>query len=73
MVYKIVKARGLKPVIGELIGHTVEVVEEIQPGATGYVKYHGEYWKAKSDTLLKPGATARIVAKMDQYSSCHRA
>ena len=63
MVYKIVRARRLRPVIGELIGQTVEVVDEIQPGGTGYVKYRGEYWKAKSSSLLRPGASARIVGK----------
>ena len=63
MVYKIVKARRLKPAIGEFIGHTVEVVDEIQPGGTGYIKYRGEYWKARSNQLLRPGASAKIVSK----------
>jgi membrane-bound serine protease (ClpP class) len=63
MVYKIVRARRLKPAIGEFIGHTVEVVDEIQPGGTGYVKYHGEYWKARSNQLLRPGASAKILGK----------
>lgn len=63
MVYKIVRARRLRPVIGEFIGHIVEVVDEIQPEGTGYVKYRGEYWRAKSSSLLKPGASARIVGK----------
>ncbi|WP_455283619.1 NfeD family protein [[Eubacterium] cellulosolvens] len=63
MVYKIVRARRLKPFIGELIGQTVEVVDEIQPGGTGYVKYRGEYWKAKSRSLLRPGDSALITGK----------
>jgi membrane-bound serine protease (ClpP class) len=63
MVYKIVRARGLRPVIGEFIGHTVEVVDEIQPGGRGYVKYRGEYWRAKSDSLLRPGDSAKIIGK----------
>ncbi|OFX15693.1 hypothetical protein A3K71_01385 [archaeon RBG_16_50_20] len=63
MVYKIVRARKLKPAVGEFVGQIVEVIEEIQPGATGYVKWRGEYWKARSDNLLRPGDTAKVAGK----------
>jgi len=63
MVYKVVRARRLKPAVGELLGKTVEVIDEIKPGAVGYVKYQGEYWRAKSSNPLREGASAKIVAK----------
>lgn len=63
MVYKIVQARRRKPIIGGLIGETVEVVEEIAPDRLGYVKHHGEYWKARSNNTLKAGTMARVVGK----------
>jgi len=63
MVYKIVQARRRKPVIGELAGEIVEAVDEITPDKPGHVKYHGEYWTARSNATVKPGTTCRVVRK----------
>lgn len=63
MVYKIIRARKLKPAVGGLLGKTVEVVEEIRPGSVGYAKYQGEYWRAKSSVVLRKGSSARISDK----------
>ena len=63
MVYKVLQVRRRKPVIGTLIGGTVEIVDEITPNKIGYVKYKGEYWKAKSKEELRPGMKAVIKRK----------
>jgi len=63
MVYKILQARRRKPVIGSLIGGTVEVIDEVNSNSIGYVRYKGEYWKAKSKEKLKPGMKAIIKYK----------
>jgi len=63
MVYKIVQARRRRPVIGGMIGEIVQVIYEITPENPGTVKYHGEYWGARSNSTLKPGVTGRVIAK----------
>ncbi len=63
MVYKIIQARRRKPVIGKLIGETAEVIDEINSNSPGYVRYRGEYWKAKSEEELKPGMKVIIKNK----------
>ena len=63
MIYKIVQARRRRPVVGGLIGEAVEVVDEITPEKPGSVKYHGEYWRARSDTMLKAGTIGLVDGK----------
>lgn len=63
MIYKVVQARRRKPIIGGLIGEPVEVVDEITPDKPGSVKYHGEYWRARSSSTLKAGTTGLVVGK----------
>ncbi|MCW3974710.1 MAG: nodulation protein NfeD [Candidatus Bathyarchaeota archaeon] len=63
MVYKILQARRRKPVIGKLIGEVVEVIDKINSNNVGYVRYKGEYWKAKSEERLEPGMKAIIKNK----------
>jgi membrane-bound serine protease (ClpP class) len=61
--YKVLKARRMKPLIGEIIGETVEVTEDLNPGGTGFVRYKGEYWKAKSEIYIKAGSKAKVIGK----------
>jgi len=63
MVYKIIKARRRKPVIGDVVGETVTAVDEITPNTPGFVRYKGEYWQARSNEPLKPGEKAEIIGK----------
>ncbi|MEM3754800.1 MAG: nodulation protein NfeD [Candidatus Bathyarchaeia archaeon] len=62
-IYKVLKAKSKKPITFDMIGENVEVIEEIIPGKAGFVRYKGEYWKAKSDESLKPGVKAVVVGK----------
>ncbi|MEM2123021.1 MAG: nodulation protein NfeD [Candidatus Bathyarchaeia archaeon] len=61
--YKALKARRMKPLIGEIIGETVEVTEDLNPEKIGFIRYKGEYWKAKSKTYIKAGSKAEIIGK----------
>ncbi len=63
MVYKILRARMQKPVLHGMVGEKVEVVEDLEPGKFGYVKYSGEYWRARSNDTIKTGALAEVVRK----------
>ena len=63
MVYKILRARMQKPIFGLLVGERVQVIEDLTPEKSGYVRYHGEYWQARSNESIKAGSTAEIVQK----------
>jgi membrane-bound serine protease (ClpP class) len=63
MVYKILRVRVKKPVIGEFIGEKVEAVDEITPDKIGFVRYKGEYWRARSTSTVKRGDAAVIIGK----------
>ena len=58
----VVKAQRRKPQSGleGLIGMTCEVCADVD--LQGKVFVHGEYWKARSSTLIKKGEQARIAA-----------
>ncbi|MBS7658354.1 MAG: nodulation protein NfeD [Candidatus Bathyarchaeia archaeon] len=62
-VYKVLKAKRMKPLIGELIGETVDVIEDLTPEKIGFVIYKGEYWRAKSKSFIKAGSKALIIGK----------
>jgi membrane-bound serine protease (ClpP class) len=63
MVYKVLRARMRRPVMGELVGEKVEVIDKLGPSTVGFVRYSGEYWRARSRENIEPGTEAEIVAK----------
>ncbi|MGQ9640492.1 MAG: NfeD family protein, partial [Candidatus Bathyarchaeia archaeon] len=63
MVYKVLQARRRKPFIGGLIGVEVEATEDIESGKTGFVRYMGEYWKARSAESVRVGEKALVIGK----------
>lgn len=63
MIYKIFQARRKKPVIGMLIGAEVDAVEDIEVGNLGFVRFKGEYWKARSEEEIKAGSRCIITSK----------
>jgi membrane-bound serine protease (ClpP class) len=62
-IYKIMEIRRRKPVIGGIVGDTAETIDELTPGATGYVRYQGEYWSAKSEEKIEPETKVVITGK----------
>ncbi len=62
-IYKMVEIRMKKPIIGQIIGDTAETIDEITPDSTGYVRYQGEYWLARSDERIEPKTKVVIVKK----------
>ncbi|MGB9939745.1 NfeD family protein [Methanosarcina sp.] len=63
-VYKVTEIRKKKPVIGEFIGETAQTIDLLEPGKTGYVRYKGEYWKARSEKEIKPKVEVEITGKV---------
>jgi len=63
VLYKIVKAKKKRPATLEFIGGVGRTIDEIGPEKIGFIRFHGEYWKARSDTIIKPNQKVKILAK----------
>lgn len=63
VLYKIVKAKKKRPATLEFVGGVGRTTDEIGPEKIGFIRFHGEYWKARSDTIIKPNQKVKILAK----------
>lgn len=63
VLYKIVKAKKKRLTVLEFIGGVGRTIDEIGPEKGGFIRFHGEYWKARSDTIIKPNQKVKILAK----------
>lgn len=63
-IYKITEIRKKKPVIGEIIGDTAQTIDPVGPEKTGFVRYKGEYWKARSEEEIEPKVEVEITGKV---------
>jgi membrane-bound serine protease (ClpP class) len=57
------QSRRKRAAIGVFEGETAKTVDKITPGETGYVRFKGELWQAKSDTEIEANAKVIIVGK----------
>ena len=62
-LYKVMKIRKKKSVIGEMIGEVAKTTEKITPKKSGYVEYNSEIWEAKSNKKIEKGAEVIIKGK----------
>ena len=63
-VYKVTEIRKKKPVIGEFVGDTAQTIDPVGPGKEGYIRYKGEYWKARSEEEIEPKVEVEITGKV---------
>ncbi len=63
VLYKIVKAKKKRLTVLKLIGGIGRTLDEIGPENVGFIRFRGEYWKARSDTIIKPNSRVKILAK----------
>jgi membrane-bound serine protease (ClpP class) len=63
LLYKILRIRKKKTMVGEFTGERAVVIEQIKPGKTGFVRFKGEYWQAKSDTVIEVNTKVIIIGK----------
>jgi membrane-bound serine protease (ClpP class) len=63
LLYKILQIRRKKTQVGTFIGEKAKTIDRITPDTPGYVRFKGEYWQAKSDTLIEPNTKVLIVDK----------
>lgn len=62
-IYKVAESRAKKPVIGTIIGDSAKTLDPIGPDKPGYVRYSGEYWKARSEEEIGEGEEVEIIRK----------
>ncbi|MBN2488224.1 MAG: nodulation protein NfeD [Methanosarcinaceae archaeon] len=62
-IYKVIEVRHRKPVIGEMIGDFARTIDQIAPEMPGFVRYKGEYWKARADELIEKEEKVEIIGK----------
>jgi len=63
VLYKIFKAKKKRPATLKFIGGVGRTIDEIGPEKIGFIRFHGEYWKARSDTIIKPNRKVKVLAK----------
>jgi len=62
-IYKVTEVRKKKPVIGSIIGDTARTIDPLGPGKSGFVRYNGEYWQAKSEEEIEAKEEVEIIGK----------
>lgn len=63
ITYKIIKAKKNPPSLLKFEGGFGKTIDKIGSGKEGYILYHGEYWKARSDKIIMPGQKVKILKK----------
>ena len=67
LLYKIIQIRKKKKAVGVFEGEFATTIERISPDKSGYIKFKGELWKAKSKDFIEPGTKVVIIKKDDFY------
>lgn len=65
-IYKVAEVRKKKPVIGSIIGDTARTIDPLGPGKSGFVRYNGEYWQARSEEDIGTKEEVEIVRKENE-------
>lgn len=63
LLYKILQIRKKKKAIGIFKGENAVTIDRITPEESGYIRYKGEYWKAKSDAIIEKNTKVIIIDK----------
>ena len=62
-IYKVTEVRKKKPVIGSIIGDTARTIDPLGSGKSGFVRYNGEYWQARSEEEIEAKEEVEIIGK----------
>lgn len=63
LTYKMILLKKNPTNIFEFVGGIGKTIDEIGEEKKGYIQFHGEYWKAYSERIIKPGQRVRILKK----------
>jgi membrane-bound serine protease (ClpP class) len=67
LLYKIIQIKNKKKAVGIFKGEYAITTERISPNKSGYVRFKGEYWNAKSESYIEPNTKVIIIKKDDLY------
>lgn len=62
-IYKVTEIRKKKPVVGVIVGETAKTIDSLGPGKSGFVRYSGEYWQARSEEEIGAKEEVEIIGK----------
>lgn len=63
LLYKVIQIRKKKAAIGTFIGETAKTIDRITPDKTGYVRFKGELWQARSNTTIESNTKVIVIDK----------
>jgi membrane-bound serine protease (ClpP class) len=63
LLYKILQIRKKRAAVGTFAGEKAVAIDRIEPGKQGYIRFKGELWQAKSDTIIEPNTKVVIIKK----------
>ncbi len=63
LLYKVLQIRTKKSAIGTFIGEKAKTIDRLTPDKTGYIRFKGELWQAKSETTIEPNTKIIIIGK----------
>ena len=63
LLYKVLQIRNKKRAIGVFIGEEARTIDRMASGETGYIRFKGEYWQARSDTTIEKNTKVVVVDK----------
>jgi membrane-bound serine protease (ClpP class) len=63
LLYKILQIRKKRAAVGTFAGEKAVTIDRIEPGKQGFIRFKGEYWQAKSDTIIEPNTKVVIIKK----------
>jgi membrane-bound serine protease (ClpP class) len=66
LLYKVLQIRKKKTAIGTFIGEKAKTIDEITPEKTGYIRFNGELWQAKSKTPIGRDVKVIIIDKDEE-------
>ena len=63
ITYKFIAIKRMPSKVLKFIGEIGQVIERISAKKDGFIRFHGELWKASSDEIIEPGEKVRIIKK----------
>jgi membrane-bound serine protease (ClpP class) len=66
LIYKIIQTRKKKVAIGLFKGETAKTVDRVTPEKPGFVRFKGELWHAKSDTVIEPNTKVIVISREEE-------
>ena len=63
VTYKMIKLKKNPSHVLEIVGGIGKTIDEISREKGGYIQFHGEYWKARSNITIGPGQKVKIIKK----------